>query len=163
GPGPPDWYRTKLLYIRWHAAEGTAEFTFSIRPIEVGSLPGMRRGTRELAQRLSDWHKNPHVPDVSLTDIGSLPLPPVAAVTSTSLSALRNPRQILNMFIFTALLSGCVAALLKLPIEWIAPNYLAQDTGGYAEISGWYAILISLVMMVIRFGPVWFFRPPGSP
>jgi len=64
---------------------------------------------------------------------------------------------------FTALLSGCAAALLKLPIEWLAPVYLAEDTGGYGAFSGWYAILVSLLMVILRFAPVWISREPAAP
>jgi len=64
---------------------------------------------------------------------------------------------------FTALLSGCSAALLKLPIEWLAPPYLAEDTSGYGAFSGWYAILVSLLMVILRFGPGWISREPDAP
>jgi hypothetical protein len=77
------------------------------------------------------------------------------------LQALRNPRQILNLILLTAFLSGSAAALLKLPIEWLAPVYLAEDLSAYGAFSGWYAILISLLMVMLRFGPLWLSRPPA--
>jgi len=162
GRGMPDWFRTQFLYIRWRAAAGQPELTFNIRPIKVKSTFAMRRASRDLERRISQWHAGSAAPD---TDLGpdtraSLPLPTTGQVTSTALSAARDPRQILSLLMFTAFLSGSMAALLKLPIEWVAPMYLAEDLGSYAGISGWYAILISLLMTCFRFGPTWFFRQP---
>jgi hypothetical protein len=94
-------------------------------------------------------------------DRDSLPLPPAGEVTSTPLGAARDPRQIPAIIMFTAFASGTVARWLKLPIEWVAPMVLARDTGGDAGVSGWYAILISAVMVVFRFGPVWLLREPA--
>lgn len=161
GPGMPGWVHTRFLYIRWRAAAGQPEITFNIRPIGVSSLPSMRRAFGSLQQRISSWHAGSHVSESVAEGRDSLPLPPAGEVTSTPLSAARDPRQIPAIIMFTALASGAVARWLKLPIEWVAPMVLARDTGGDTGVSGWYAILISAVMVVFRFGPVWFVREPA--
>ena len=163
GPGIPDWFRTHFLYIRWRAAEGQQEITFNLRPAEVKSVWAMHKAFRHLHRRISVWHTGLTASETEPNGVESLPLPPVGEVTFTSPHALRNPRQILNVVMFTALLSGFAAAVLNLPIEWVAPIYLAQDTTGYGAISGWYAILISMLMVTLRFGPIWFFRQADSP
>ena len=71
--------------------------------------------------------------------------------------------QVFNIVMFSALLAGFAAALLHLPIEWVSPEFLAQHTSGYATISGWYAVLISVLMVILRFAPVWFSRQDDSP
>ena len=162
GRGMPDWFPTQFLYVRWRAAAGQPELTFNLRPIKVKSTFRMRRAFRDLEQRISRWHACRVTTDRATGPdaAASLPLPTTGQVTSTSLSAARDPRQILSLLMFTALLSGSMAVLLKLPIEWVAPMYFVQDPGSYSGISGWYAILISLLMVFFRFGPTWFFRQP---
>jgi Zn-dependent protease with chaperone function len=165
GRGMPDWFRTQFLYIRWRAGAGQPEVTFNIRPVKVRSTLAMHRDFRDLEQRISRWHAGSATPDEDFgPDIAaSLPLPATGQVTCTSLSTARDPRQILSLLMFTAFLSGSMAALLKLPIEWVAPMYLVQNSGSYCGISGWYAIFISLLMVFFRFAPTWFFRQPEPP
>jgi hypothetical protein len=163
GPGMPDWLRTRFLYVRWRTSDGDQEVTFNLRPTEVKSVWTMQRAFDELQRRIASWQTGPPTSEPEPSGVESLPLPPAGAVTSTSLGAARNLRQILNIVMFSALLSGLAAALLNLPIEWISPMYLVQDTGGYATISGWYAVLISVLMVILRFGPVWFSRQDDSP
>ena len=163
GPGMADWLRTPFLYIRWRAGDAAQEITFNVRPVEVNSLLAMHRAFGSLARRISTWHSGSPGPGREPNGIESLPLPPAGEVTSSPVHALRNPRLVLNLIMFTALLSGCAAALLKLPIEWLAPVYLAEDTGGYGAFSGWYAILVSLLMVILRFAPVWISREPAAP
>jgi hypothetical protein len=149
--------------VRWRTSDGDQEVTFNLRPTEVKSVWTMQRAFDELQRRIASWQTGPPTSEPEPSGVESLPLPPAGAVTSTSLGAARNLRQILNIVMFSALLSGLAAALLNLPIEWISPMYLAQDTGGYATISGWYAVLISVLMVILRFGPVWFSRQDDSP
>ena len=162
GPGIPDWFRSQFFYIRWRTDAGQSEMTFNIRPSEVKSIWAMHRAFRNLQSRISSWHAGSAVSQTAPGDADLLPLPPAGEVTSTSLGSLRNPGQILQFLMFTGFLSGFAAALLNLPIEWVAPAYFAEGTDGYAGISGWYAILISLLMVLFRFGPTWFLRRPDS-
>ena len=163
GPGMPDWFRTRFLYVRWRTADREQEVTFNLRPIEVKSVWTMQRAFGELQRRIASWQSGSHASEPEPSGVESLPLPPAGAVTSTSLRAARNLRQVFNIVMFSALLAGFAAALLHLPIEWVSPEFLAQHTSGYATISGWYAVLISVLMVILRFAPVWFSRQDDSP
>jgi Zn-dependent protease with chaperone function len=162
GRGIPDWLRTQFLYIRWRAAAGQPEMTFNVRPAEVRSLLAMRRAFRDLQRQIASWHIGATSLGFEPDSAASLPLPPTGQVTSTSVRTLRDPRQILSLLMFAGFASGFVAALLSLPIESVTATYLAEKTDVYAGISGWYAVLISLLMVLFRFGPAWFLRQPDS-
>jgi len=161
GRGFPNWFRTQFLYIRWRAAPGQPEISFNLRPAEVKSVLAMRRSFRDLHHRISSWRAGSAASEPAPTKADSLPLPPTAEVTSTPLSATRDPRQILAILTFTAFGSGAVAALFKLPVEFAVPIDPAQDAAAYAGISGWYAILLTLIIVVLHFGPAWFLREPS--
>ncbi|HKF25755.1 MAG TPA: M48 family metalloprotease, partial [Candidatus Acidoferrum sp.] len=162
GRGFPDWFPTRFLYIRWRSAPGKAGLTFNLRPAEVSSVLGMRRASRDLERRMLAWHGGPVGGESAPEGADDLPLPPSGEVTSASLAAARDPRQIFSVFLFTAWAAGLVAALFRLPLEWVAPIDPPADLARYAGISGWYAVLLSLLMTVVRFGPTWFARRPTS-
>jgi heat shock protein HtpX len=160
GPGMPGWVPTQFLYIRWRPAAGQREITFNIRPLAASSLGSMRLAFGSLRQRMSSWHSASPDSEAAGEDARSLPLPPAGEVTSSPVSAARDPRQILAILLFTALASGIAARWLKLPMEWVDRIVLPRDPGGEAAVSGWYAILISALLVLVRFGPVWFRREP---
>jgi Na+/melibiose symporter-like transporter len=58
--------------------------------------------------------------------------------------------------IWAAVFSGLVASLLHLPLQGLAPLFTSDgdSTTSYASISGWYAILISCVLVFLLILPL---------
>jgi len=156
GPGFPGWFRARSLYIVWRNPESGFGAIFNVRPLAVRSVLAMNRALPELAQRIAEW-RAASVPSPAIsTACEELPLPQVRAVTGTSLADAVKGRAYPGFVIWTAFCSGLVAALLRLPLQGLAPMFAGEGdtTVSYASISGWYAVLSSCILVFLLILPL---------
>ena len=160
GPGIPSCFRAKFLYVTWCAADGEHQTTLNLRPVDVGSVLALKRVLNSFEQHLQAWRQGAGGFPPAPAKFESLETPQIGEVTSTSIYAASQPRQVLTLIMFVCMISGVVASLFKLPVEGIVPPFMVPDEHAYAGVSGWYAVLISLILLLFTFGPVWFARRP---
>lgn len=162
GEGFPGWFRTRFLYISCYVADNSTPFVFNLRPLQTSSVLQFKREVTALETRLNAWRSGSAIypaPDVS----DSLHDPRVGQVTSVSTAEAWQPRQATAIAVVIAALSGFFAYLLGLPIEGIAPIFRGGEdlpSSVYSGISGWCAILLSVIILLILYGPFWFARSP---
>ena len=156
GPGMPGWFRARSLYIVWRDAESGTSAIFNLRPLAVRSVLKMNRAARELAGRIEAWRTANSTADCTSGLSQLLPLPEVRAVTGTSIKDASKPQQLFSLLIIVGFLSGIFASLLGLPFAAIF-DLAAGDTDytdSYAGVSGWYAVLCSVVLFLLLITPL---------
>ncbi len=156
GPGFPGWFGARSLYIVWRNPESGFSAIFNVRPFAVRSVLAMNRALAELAQRIAAWRAASVSSPAISTACEQLPLPQVRAVTGTSLADALKGRAYPGFVIWTAFFSGLVAALLRLPLQGLAPMFADEGdaTVSYASISGWYAVLSSCILVFLLILPL---------
>ncbi len=156
GPGLPGWFRARSLYIVWRNPESGFSAVFNLRPLAVRSVLAMNRALDQLAHRIATW-RAALVPSPAISSAcEELPVPQVRAVTGTSLADAMKSRAYPGFVIWAAFFSGLVASLLHLPLQGLIPMFAGDGDSAvsYASISGWYAILISCVLVFLLILPL---------
>ena len=156
GPGMPGWFRARSLYIVWRDAESGTSAIFNLRPLAVRSVLKMNRAARELAGSIEAWRTANSTADCTSGLSQPLPLPEVRAVTGTSIQDAAKPQQLFSLLIIVGFLSGVFASLLGLPFG-ATFDFAARDpdyTDYYAGVSGWYAVVCSVILFLLLITPL---------
>jgi Zn-dependent protease with chaperone function len=156
GPGLPGWFRAPSLYIVWRNPASGFSAVFNLRPLAVRSVLAMNRALHQLAQRIAAWRAASISPPAIPSACEELPVPQVRAVTGTSLADAIKSRAYPGFVIWAAFFSGLVASLLHLPLQGLIPMFTGDgdSTVSYASISGWYAMLISCLLVFLLILPL---------
>jgi len=156
GPGFPGWFRARSLYIIWRNPESGFSAIFNLRPVAVRSVLAMNRALDQIAQRIATWRAAAISSPAISSACKELPVPQVRAVTGTSLADAMKSRAYPGFVIWAAVFSGLVASLLHLPLQGLIPMFTSDgdSTASYASISGWYAVLISCVLVFLLILPL---------
>jgi hypothetical protein len=161
GEGFPGWFGNKFLYVTWRGSENEGASTCNLRPLETRSALQLKRALAQLEDRINAWRAGSTSSAALPPQFQSLHAPQIGAVTSTSPGEAWKLNQALATLVAASAISGFIAALLNLPVEWVSPPYLADvPAGTYAGVSGWYAILGTACTVLVFCGPTWFARSP---
>ncbi|MFL6201061.1 MAG: M48 family metalloprotease, partial [Thermoanaerobaculia bacterium] len=93
GPGTPSWWRVGSVYVDWRSAEGWTR-TFHLRG-RGRTLLGIRRSTKQLAEKLSAWLRSPEGSPELPAALAELPPPVIAEVTGLFPREALRPRNLL--------------------------------------------------------------------
>jgi Zn-dependent protease with chaperone function len=169
GPGMPGVLKVPSIYITWsNAATGRNE-TFRIGRSDRRSLLSMAEATRALEKRIAAWLANE--PSASRNELNSLPEPlaelgppSVGAVTGTSLRQYARPGQVIRSVVIVGFLAGCATALFGIPVDVtsLIAHVFHLVGPDEADFRGWYAVLASLLAVLLSFAPFWFHRDLAS-
>ena len=159
GPGMPGWFRPQSLYLVWRDAESGCSAIFNVRPLAVHSVLAMNREVRRLAEQIESWRAtspttSPATNNDTCSDSGAgnmLPAPDVRAVTGTAIAEAVKPQQLFSLMLITGFFAGMFASFLGLPFAGIFPvfGYDADSAAASTGISGWYAVICSIVLFLL--------------
>jgi hypothetical protein len=119
----------------------------------------MNREVRRLAEQVESWRTanpatSPAPSDDAVSDSAEsnvLPVPDVRAVTGTAIADAVKPRQLFSLMVITAFFTGMFASFLGLPFEGMFPafGYDADSAAAATGVSGWYAVLCTIVLFLM--------------
>jgi STE24 endopeptidase len=136
GPGTPGWWPVGSVYVDWRddrSSEGWMR-TFHLRG-RGRTLWGLRRNTKELAERLASWLRSP-----AGVDLPELPPPPVVDVAGLHPREALRPRVLL----VTCYLIFVLCAVLTMALQ---------------EWQGFFtAPLVGIAIYLAQVVPFWFAR-----
>jgi Zn-dependent protease with chaperone function len=155
GPGMPGWFRAQSLYMVWRDAESGSSAIFNVRPLAVRSVLAMNCELRRLADQIESWRaaspapSNDAVSDSAESNL--LLAPDVRAVTGIAIADAVQPQQLFSLLVITGFFAGIFASFLGLPFAGIFPvfGHAADSAATYAGVSGWYAVLCSIMLYLV--------------
>jgi Zn-dependent protease with chaperone function len=151
GPGAPRWGKSIRVYVTWRDDQGV-DTTWNLRPAGVVNVHAMRRQTPPLLRVLQDWHQEPSAAGSLPELLASLQAPAIGKVTSATVASqtsFRVFRQALNL---NALCSGGLAFMFGC-------SFGLYPTPGW----GWYAPVLTTLMLIFQRIPLWRYREPRPP